>query len=242
MVIYQHPDLSPAIACPYLPDQELVYEYFFADGLNRNELGWFLSRGWRKFGHYFFRPACPDCRACAPLRVDVNRFQPSRSQKRVLRKCQNVHVSFGPVRYSATLFELYHIHSRQRFGQEAGFEEFAANLHSPSCPAMLAQYKLDGRLVAAGYLDHSAQGLSSVYFIFDPEYSHLSLGVYGALREIEEARRMGLNHYYLGYLVPGCPRMTYKAGFRPYELYSWADTTWNPPESRSQANEYTISG
>lgn len=242
MIIYQQPDLSPATPCPYLPDQELVYEFFFADGLSRNELGWFLSRGWRKFGHYFFRPACPDCRACTPLRVDVTRFRPSRSQKRVLRQGRDIRVSFGPIRYSQRLFDLYQTHSRRRFEQDPSFEEFASNLHSLSGPAMLARYELDGVLVAAGYLDHAALALSSVYFFFDPEYSHLSLGIYGAVREIEEAQRLGLTHYYLGYLVPGCGRMAYKAGFRPHELYSWTEKIWQEPAAALSAREDCSTG
>lgn len=242
MVIYQHPELSPAIACPYLPDQDLVYEYFFADGLNQGELGWFLARGWRKFGQYFFRPACPDCRACTPLRVDVTRFSPSRSQRRVLRKCQEVRVGFGPIHYCDRLFDLYRTHSRRRFDQDPGFEEFATNLHSPSCPTMLARYELDGRLIAAGYLDRATTALSSVYFVFDPEFSHFSLGIFGALREIEEARRLGLSYYYLGYIVAGCGRMAYKAGFRPHELYSWTDKAWQRADGTGQMDQDCISG
>ena len=158
------------------------------------------------------------------------RFRPSRSQKRVLRLCRNVRVSFGPLRYSSELFDLYQLHGRERFGQKNSFEDFAASLHSPSCPALLARYETDGRLVAAGYLDKSARGLSSVYFVFDPEFSALSPGVFGALREIEYARSLGLDYYYLGYIVPGCAKMAYKGRFHPHEIYSWTDRRWHEVE------------
>ena len=128
MILYSQPELSAPAPCPYLPDRTLVYSFFFADGLNSIELSWFLSRGWRKFGHYFFRPACPDCRACTPLRVPVRRFLPSRGQKRVLRRCSHLRVSFGPVRYEKELFDLYHTHSQVRFGQESSFDEFIVPL------------------------------------------------------------------------------------------------------------------
>lgn len=230
MIVYQHPQLSQSTDCPYLPEQTLSYEHFFADHLTGHELETLLADGWRKFGHYFFRPACPGCRACTSLRVPVARFRPSRSQKRVLRLCRNVRVSFGPLRYSSELFDLYQLHGRERFGQENSFEDFAASLHSPSCPALLARYETDGRLVAAGYLDKSAQGLSSVYFVFDPEFSALSPGVFGALREIEYARSLGLDYYYLGYIVPGCAKMAYKGRFHPHEIYSWTDRRWHEVE------------
>lgn len=230
MIVYQHPQLSQSTDCPYLPEQTLSYEHFFADHLTGHELETLLADGWRKFGHYFFRPACPGCRACTSLRVPVARFRPSRSQKRVLRLCRNVRVSFGPLRYSSELFDLYQLHGRERFGQENSFEDFAASLHSPSCPALLARYETYGRLVAAGYLDKSAQGLSSVYFVFDPEFSALSPGVFGALREIEYARSLGLDYYYLGYIVPGCAKMAYKGRFHPHEIYSWTDRRWHEVE------------
>lgn len=226
MIIYSHPQLSPPAPCSYLPDKTLIYEYFFADCLNADELEHFLASGWRKFGHYFFRPACPHCRACTPLRVPVNRFQPSRSQKRVLRACRDIQVSFGPLLYSEELFDLHQAHSQERFGEIGSFENFASNLHAPPCPALLARYELDGQLIAAGYLDHSAQALSSVYFIFDPQFSARSLGVFGALREIEQARKLSLEYYYLGYIVPECAKMTYKGRFYPHELYSWSTGSW----------------
>lgn len=227
MILYSHPELSPPAPCPYLPDRIQVFSFFFAGGLNAFELSWFLSRGWRRFGHYFFRPACPDCRACIPLRIPVGRFSPSRGQRRVLRRCAHVRVDFGPVRYEKELFDLYHTHSQVRFGQESTFEEFIVNLHSPACPALLARYEDNGRLLGAGYLDRGSDGLSSVYFVFDPLFSDLSPGIFSVLREIEEARKLGLPHYYLGYVVPGCARMDYKAGFRPHQLFDWGNELWH---------------
>lgn len=226
MLIYQPPDFSPPIPCPYLPRQTLVYEYFFADTLRGAELDRLLELGWRKFGHYFFRPSCPDCRACTPIRIPVHTFTPSRSQRRVWRNGHAVRSSFGPLRYDADLFDLYQRHSRERFAQECSFEDFATSLHSPSAPALLSRYELEGRLVGAGYLDVGEQGLSSVYFVFAPEHAGLSLGVYSVLREVEEAGKRGMSHYYLGYFVPECSRMRYKGRFYPHERYSWTEQRW----------------
>lgn len=227
MILYTRPEFSPPMPCPYLPEKVLVYSTFHADSLTADELSTLLSRGWRKFGHSFFRPACPGCRACVPLRVPVARFRPSRSQRRVLRRCADVRVDFGPLRYESALFDLYHTHSHVRFGEEHSFEDFAASLHSPSCPAMLSRYEIDGRLVGAGYLDIGSDGLSSVYFTYDPAFSRLSLGVFSALCEIAETARLGLPYYYLGYHVPGCDRMAYKAAFRPYQFFDWNDGAWH---------------
>jgi len=223
------------MSCPYLSGRLLVYEHFLADCLDGRELAWFLSRGWRKFGHYFFRPACPDCRACIPLRIAVDRFRPSRSQRRAAQKCRDIETRFGPLRYDEDVFSLYAAHSSTRFGKSADFEEFAANLHSPSCPTLMSRYELGERLLGAGYLVQSIDALSSVYFVFDPAFSALSLGVFSVLHEVEEARQCGLSYYYLGYLVRECSRMTYKARFAPHQLYSWADRRWREPGHADQS-------
>lgn len=216
--------------CPYLPGRSMVYEYFFAGELSAHELAWFLGQGWRTFGTYYFRPACPHCQACTPLRIPVTSFAPSRSQRRVWRKGTDIDVSFAPLRYEEALFDLYQRHSTLRFAQHVNFDDFVLQLHSPSCPALLSRYELAGRLIGAGYLDQAADGLSSVYFVFDPDYARFSLGILSALCEIAQAQNLKLDYYYLGYVVPGCARMAYKAGFWPHELYSWTDRRWYTAE------------
>ncbi len=91
----------------------------------------------------------------------------------------------------------------------------------------------DGALVAAGYLDLLPDGYSSVYFTFDPLHARRSLGVWSVGRELRSAGEAGLRHYYLGFWIPGSPKMDYKADFRPFELA--IDGTWLPFADRRQA-------
>ena len=46
-------------------------------------------------------------------------------------------------------------------------------------------HRLDGKLVAVGVLDLLSNYVNSGYFIYDPEYKFLNLGIVGALRELE---------------------------------------------------------
>lgn len=55
-------------------------------------------------------------------------------------------------------------------------------------------HRLDGKLVAVGNLDIMPQCLNSGYFLYDPDYRFLNLGVIGALKEIEYMRN--LQKYY----------------------------------------------
>ena len=46
-------------------------------------------------------------------------------------------------------------------------------------------HRIDGKLVAMGVIDITKSCLNSQYFIYDPDYSFLCLGVVGAIHEIE---------------------------------------------------------
>ncbi|RKP31347.1 hypothetical protein METBISCDRAFT_30304 [Metschnikowia bicuspidata] len=74
-------------------------------------------------------------------------------------------------------------------------------------------YYLDGKLVAISVMDFLPSSLSSVYFIWDPDYAHLSLGTLLSLREILLCNELKIPYYYLGYYVKDCSKMRYKAKF-----------------------------
>lgn len=221
--------------CGYLPGRQRQCSYFLAEDLSSAELDQLLSAGWRKFGPYFFRPACSDCRACIPLRVSVPDFKPSRSQKRILRRNRHLEARVGPLQFSHRIYDIYRSHAELRFGeQKQDLEHFLFSFYCPPCPGRQTEIRLDGELIAVGWLDLGEQSLSSIYFCFDPAYAEHNLGTFGALAELEYARQQGLPWYYLGYYVPGNRRTAYKDHFRPRQHFDWARQAWaqvsNPPE------------
>lgn len=226
MQLYQPTRLGEPSPCPYLPGRSFVPEYFLATGLTAAELAELLVAGWRKFGSYFFRPVCPDCRQCIPLRVATKRFTPSASQRRILRRNADLQVQCNPLCPSEAGFALYQAHHRERFGQESDIEGFVASFYQPSAPGLQLELRLEGELVGLGILDLANDGLSSVYFCFDPRHSRRNLGTFGALQELALARQLGLPWYYLGYFVPGSARMAYKDHFRPRQHYDWTGRLW----------------
>lgn len=74
-------------------------------------------------------------------------------------------------------------------------------------------YYLDGKLIAISVLDFLPSGVSSVYFIWDPDYANLSLGTLSGLREILMCSELSLGFYYMGYYIDDCPKMRYKRKF-----------------------------
>jgi arginine-tRNA-protein transferase len=108
-------------------------------------------------------------------------------------------------------------------------EEFHGFLYSSPVETLELVYRLAGRVVAVGIADAEPSALSAVYCYFDPELASRSLGVFNVLQVIGEAERRRCLWTYLGFYVEGCAAMSYKAGYRPCELYR-SDGSWERRE------------
>ncbi|MDC7235800.1 MAG: arginyltransferase [Spirochaetales bacterium] len=232
MRILKEAVLSKEDSCPYLRDKQWKQEYFAAAELDTEQFQSFLDQRFRRFGAVFFRPCCPDCRKCLPIRVDVAQFKASRSQRKVLRKNQDTRVVFRHLEPRRELYDIYVSHSRERFNQDCSEDEFLRNFYTPVVPSFQSEYYIGGRLAGFGILDQSSTGLSSVYYCYDPEFSEYSPGTFSVLEEIRETGKRGLDFYYLGYYIAESPKMAYKGRFHPYELLLRGQ--WSPPETGSR--------
>ena len=89
------------------------------------------------------------------------------------------------------------------------------------------RYSLGRRLVGVGYVDVLPEGLSAVYFYYDPDERHRGLGTWNVLNVIEQACARGLPYAYLGYFVDGCDSLAYKGNYAPNQTLS-PDGGWHP--------------
>lgn len=226
MIQMQGREISQEFDCPYIATNKSRNEHFFAMDLKPEELAIFLQTGWRKFGWYYFRPNCHGCKACVPLRVLTQEFQPSRSQRKVLAKNKDTEMRVCELEFRDEIFDLYQKHSEVRFEQPVQKKEFIETHYFPSCPTFQTEYYVGKKLVGVGFLDQSSEGLSSVYFIYDTDYRFLSLGVFSILKEIELAKEMDLSYYYLGYWIKENKSMEYKNRYFPHETYDWQSEDW----------------
>ena len=208
--------------CEYLPDRISQLRYDIAPGLERAEYMTRLREGWRRFGPILFRPECPSCQMCKSLRVSVGAFRASESQRRAWqRNAGDVDVRIGRPSISDEKLDL--LHKFHGYGHETkGWPadrtiDLRLFVHNPF-PTEEWSYFLNDRLIAVGYVDAMAEGLSAIYFYWDPAERHRSLGTFNILAMIESARERGLPHVYLGYYVEGCRSLEYKARFRPNEV------------------------
>lgn len=209
--------------CPYLPGREATLR--FGNGrLVGGHYQQLLDWGYRRNGNYVYRPVCRSCRECWVLRVPVRTFRMTRSQRRVWKQgLEKFEVTWGSCRYTkekAAMYERYLAH--QHGSDEGPVDEtrYSAFLVD-SClrhETLEVQYRVEGRLAGIGIIDKLERALSTVYFYFDPDFARLSPGTWSALYEIHLAQKWGLAHYYLGYFIPGCQSMNYKARFQPCEI------------------------
>ena len=233
MKLLSEPLVSDESDCPYISGKKWRFSYFFATDVNAEELNYILSRGWRKFGIYYFRPVCRDCRDCIPIRIETSDFSPSKSQKRVLKKCSGIQVEFRELEYRDEIYELYRLHSESRFDKVANRDDFCNSFYMPSCPARQSEYYIDNRLMAVGFLDVSTEAVSSVYFIYHPDILRFSPGTFSVLREISYAGSLGLKYYYLGYYINCNSRMSYKNSFHKNQKMNWLTGIWSDEDEFS---------
>ncbi len=142
-------------------------------------------------------------------------------------------------------FELYKkyqvdVHGdKEKELSEGGFKRFL--IDSPmkiedDCYGSYHQkYIMDGKLIALAVIDILPSCISSVYFIYDPEYSFLGLGKYSVFREISLVQEYNekykdLKYYYMGYYIHTCPKMNYKGKYSPSDLLDPISYEWKPIE------------
>jgi arginine-tRNA-protein transferase len=220
--------------CPYLDNgRTWATVGFFADQLDAGVYEALLGLGFRRSGRHFYANRCEGCCQCLPLRVDANRFIPSKSQRRVARVNADVEVETSAREYSEERFRLYADYVLSRHGEMAEHDSYCSFLVDSPVSGFISDYYLTQggkrRLVANGYLDLMPNGLSSVYFAFDPAFSKRSLGVFSVMKEMEIAQKLGLSWYYLGFWVPQSPKMGYKGNFKPFQLAR--DGQWHDKET-----------
>ena len=216
------------VKCPYLPNKIFIQRYFVHNSLNEYELEYLLSQGWRKFGYYFFKPECPECFECIPVRVLTTEYSPTKSQKRVLRKNRTTGIYITQTGFSEERYKIFEKHSKIRFNQKTTKESYEYNFCISAVPSFIMDYKIEDKLFGTGYIDNSSEALSSIYFAFDPDYSYLSPGILSSIVEIHTAKALGKKYYYLGYYVKNNKIMEYKLRFSPYEIFNWIEKKWEP--------------
>jgi arginyl-tRNA--protein-N-Asp/Glu arginylyltransferase len=205
-----------------------------------------LVMGWRHFGAKFFRYnfSFHQGLLCGviPLRIRVESFAESKSQRRVLRRNEDLTTRFVPATHCAAYDRLFERH-KARFKDNVpdSLRDFLSDTPAEiPCANMALEVRLGRELLAVSFMDIGAESTSSVYAVFDLEHAPRSLGIFTMLLEIAQARKLGKRFHYLGYSYTVPSVYDYKKGFHGVEGYDWG-RSWIPmPDDFTWSREVEV--
>jgi arginyl-tRNA--protein-N-Asp/Glu arginylyltransferase len=215
---------TPPYQCSYLPEKQAVT--LFVDPSLPKSQGVYASLsgyGFRRSGEHLYRPRCPRCSDCIPVRIPVDDFQARRNQRRTWEKNQDLVVRPVEAGFDEEHFALYQRYVEIRHA-DGGMDQptpqsYVDFLTATWTQTQFFEMRQSGKLVAVAVVDRMHDALSAVYTFYDPDLPQRSLGRYAILFEIEETRRQGLKWLYLGYWIRRCQKMSYKDEYQPLEYY-----------------------
>jgi len=211
--------------CAYIPHNKVRMNYKYVPRASMAYATAVIQRGWRRFGKYYFHPVCEGCNECKSLRIEVNAFKASRSQRKALKRNVNTRIIVQKptlTQMHIDLYDKYHNFKSDKDGwkqksisQQEYHENFVDGAHDFGKEVL---YIVDDKLVGVDLIDVLEDGISSIYFFYDPDYSDLSLGTFSLLYQIKLAKILELEWIYLGYWVEGCKAFAYKPNFKPQQI------------------------
>ena len=209
--------------CSYLDNKEQHTYYNMIENCTDSHCQELIERGYRRFGKMFFRPVCSGCNECQSIKIDVENFKFSKSMRRVLKKGSSIDTFIRKptlTQEHLNLFDKYHRFMRDKKGWD--YQKTTANNYYSSFVdghnefGYEILYFDDEKLIAVDLVDILEDGISSIYFYYDPDYSDYSLGRLSLYKQISIAQKNNKKWIYLGYYVEQCPSLSYKAEYKPY--------------------------
>ena len=216
--------ITQAFPCSYLADQEeqLLVLVDEQNEVSAKHYDLLIGAGFRRSGSQVYRPNCPKCQACQPIRLPVNLFTFSRSQKRVLKLNQDLTIKLSKSD-KTQYYPIYESYINQRHADgtmyPASYEQYASFIVNPWDNALYIEICLQDKLIGVAVCDQVAGGLSALYTFFLPEYAQRSLGTYAILQQVLISQQLNLDYLYLGYQIDACQKMNYKQNFLPHERF-----------------------
>ncbi|MGB3750681.1 MAG: arginyltransferase [Arcobacteraceae bacterium] len=223
--------------CSYFDDKMCDIRYKYMEHCSAEEQLKMLERGWRRFGNMHFVPECKECTACTTIRIDVEKFEFSKSQRRVLNKNKDteVYIQKPTVTYEhIDLFNKYHDEMHQKKNWDLNVidvneynNSYVNGAHDFGKEIL---YFRDDKLVGVALSDMMQGGMSAVYCYYDHDFEHLSIGQFSILAQISIAKQNNIPYLYLGYWIKDHFSMGYKERYAPFEVL----------ENRPKLDEKTI--
>ncbi len=225
------------LPCPYFPERierRVVTELL---GRSADTLHDILTHaGFRRSHGVAYAPSCPDCDACVAVRIPVDDFKASKSQRRIINRNSGLHATIMAAESSEEQFALFAAYQSSRHAggdmEKMNGDDYRALVEETNVKTRIIEFRDDREeLLACCLIDVLSDGLSAIYSFYDPETDpRRSLGSYMILWLVDQARKLDMDYLYLGFWIAGCGKMSYKASFKPLEGFTAAE--WRTIETR----------
>ena len=215
--------------CPYVPGRTERKVFAELKGGSAMEMSEALGRiGFRRSQNVVYRPSCDFCQACVSMRVMAPMFEPTASQKKLLRRHADLEVSACEPWATAEQWALLrrYLAVRHPQGGMAAMDahDYADMVEQTPVDTVVVEYRepssdgQPGRLVGCCLTDKQSDGLSMIYSFYEPDsVTRRGLGSFIILDHIIRAGDAGMPYVYLGYWIDDCDRMSYKKSYQPAE-------------------------
>jgi leucyl-tRNA---protein transferase len=207
--------------------------YMTANKVDPWDMDMLWAEGWRHFGTFFFR----DTKAwhnhqitqVLPLRINLQKFELSKSQRKLLRKNEAIQVVFREAFVDEQKEAMFFKHSA-RFTENIPDSIYDFMSESPAkvpCPMIECCLFDKDKLFAVSFLDVGLISTSSVYAMFDPDFADKSPGIHTLLEEIKFSQQYHKHFLYTGYAYEEASCYDYKKKFSGTEYYDWEGNWWD---------------
>jgi len=193
-----------------------------------------ISQGFRRSGKFAYRPHCEYCNACVPVRIVLDQFMPTRSQKRAYKQHSDLTANILPLSYHQTHFELYAQYQALRHTADQDFkqnnyaneaEQYQQFLCQSNVESLMIEFRnVQNQVKIVSVIDIVRDGISAVYTFYNANDQKTSYGTHAIMWLINWAKGLNLPYLYLGYWVEGSQKMAYKEKFNVQEKL--VDGTW----------------
>lgn len=246
----QHPGqltfyLTRPAPCPYLQGQ--VEQKIFTRLSGEPKSDFFLNssmnqHGFRRSQSMVYRPACPACMACVPVRINLAAYAADRRLRRVARRNADLTPRLLPVSEALRFCRLFFAYQQARHAESdmAAMSEadyLAMMQDGGANAALLTLAGPSGDTLAAMLVDRLHHGYSAVYSFYSPQEEKRSLGTALILALLAQADAEKLPYVYLGYWVKNSPKMAYKSGFPGLERLGAAGWEPMPPSTGNNSQD-----
>lgn len=211
--------------CSYFDDRLSDIRYKYLDNCDPEAYFKMLERGWRRFGNIHFVPECKSCNDCKTIRIDVEKFQFTKSHKRLFNKNDDIEIYVQKPSLSIEHLDLYNKYHRQMQNKKGWNnneitpgEYKSSYVDGASTYGREILYMHEGKLIGVALSDMLPQGMSAVYCYYDHDYAHRSIGKFSILAQISIAKQAKIPYIFLGYWIPDHLSMGYKENYKPFDV------------------------